>query len=124
MFNFWIVLFNKYHFNGNKATTAHQKGLLRSNTSTLSAFPADFGAPWLYSAQLHDITQAMKKLTIIIEKTKDLYSAFAENMEGIYGGGNTIEEAKASINTSINLYEKHNNLKPQEYEITYVVKPT
>jgi predicted RNase H-like HicB family nuclease len=60
----------------------------------------------------------MKKLTIIIEKTKDLYSAFAENMEGIYGGGNTIEEAKASINTSINLYEKHNNLKPQEYEIT------
>jgi predicted RNase H-like HicB family nuclease len=90
----------------------------------LSAFPTDLGAPWLYSAQLHDITQAMKKLTIIIEKTKDLYSAFAENMEGIYGGGNTIEEAKASINTSINLYEKHNNLKPQEYEITYKVITT
>jgi predicted RNase H-like HicB family nuclease len=66
----------------------------------------------------------MKKLTIIIEKTKDMYSAFAENMEGIYGGGNTIEEAKASINTSINLYEKHNNLKPQVYEITYKVITT
>jgi predicted RNase H-like HicB family nuclease len=63
----------------------------------------------------------MKKLTIIIEKTKDMYSAFAENMEGIYGGGNTIEEAKESINTSLKLYEKHNNLKPQEYEITYQV---
>ena len=66
----------------------------------------------------------MKKLTIIIEKTKDLYSAFAENMEGIYGGGNTIEEAKASINISLKLYQKHNNLKPQEYEITYKVITT
>ncbi|MFZ9214933.1 MAG: hypothetical protein ACO21S_07120 [Sediminibacterium sp.] len=63
----------------------------------------------------------MKKLTIIIEKTKDMYSAFAENMEGIYGGGNTIQEAKASINTSLKLYEKHNNLKPQAYEITYQI---
>jgi predicted RNase H-like HicB family nuclease len=90
----------------------------------LSAFPADLGAPWLYSAQLHDITLAMKKLTIIIEKTKDMYSAFAENMEGIYGGGNTIEEAKASINISLKLYQKHNNLKMQDYEITYQVKPT
>jgi predicted RNase H-like HicB family nuclease len=63
----------------------------------------------------------MKKLTIIIEKTKDMYSSYAENMEGIYGGGNTIEEAKESINTSIKLYEKHNNLKPQEYEMTYKI---
>jgi predicted RNase H-like HicB family nuclease len=66
----------------------------------------------------------MKKLTIIIEKTKDMYSAYADNMEGIYVGGNTIEEAKESINTSIKLYQKHNNLKPQEYEMTYEVKPT
>ena len=71
--------------------------------------------------QLDDITLAMKKLTIIIEKTKDMYSSYAENMEGIYGGGNTIEEAKESINTSIKLYEKHNNLKPQEYEMTYKI---
>ncbi len=66
----------------------------------------------------------MKKLTIIIEKTKDMYTAYAENMEGIYGGGNTIQEAKASINTSLKLYHKHNNLKPQEYEITYKVITT
>ncbi len=63
----------------------------------------------------------MKKLTIIIEKTIDMYSAYAENMEGIYGGGNTIQEAKESINTSLKLFEKHNNLKPQEYEITYKI---
>ncbi len=76
------------------------------------------------SAQLDDITLAMKKLTIIIERAKDMYSAYAENMEGIYGGGNTIEEAKESINTSIKLYEKHNNLKPQEYEMTYKIITT
>jgi predicted RNase H-like HicB family nuclease len=63
----------------------------------------------------------MKQLTIIIEKTKDLYSAYAENMEGIYGGGNTIEEAKESINTSLKLYEKYNNLTKQDYEITYKI---
>ena len=74
--------------------------------------------------QLDDITLAMKKLTIIIEKTKDMYSSYAENMEGIYGGGNTIEEAKESINTSIKLYQKHNNLKPQEYEMTYKIITT
>ena len=67
------------------------------------------------------LTLAMKQLTIIIEKTKDMYSAYAENMEGIYGGGNTIEEAKESINTSIKLYHKHNNLKMQDYEITYKI---
>lgn len=63
----------------------------------------------------------MKKLTIIIEKTKDLYNAYAENMKGIYGGGNTIEEAKESINTSLKLYNKYNNIKTQEYEITYKI---
>jgi hypothetical protein len=66
----------------------------------------------------------MKQLTIIIEKTKDLYSAYEENMDGIYGGGGTIDEAKESINTSLKLYEKYNNLTKQEYEITYMVKPT
>jgi predicted RNase H-like HicB family nuclease len=50
-----------------------------------------------------------------------MYSAHAENMEGIYGGGNTIDEAKESINTSLKLYEKYNNLTKQEYEITYKI---
>ncbi len=66
----------------------------------------------------------MKQLTIVIEKTKDMYSAYAENMEGIYGGGNTIEEAKESINTSLKLYSNHNNRNKQDYEMTYKVKPT
>ncbi len=77
--------------------------------------------PSLTQSNCSDITLAMKQLTIIIEKTKDLYSAYADNMKGIYGGGNTIEEAKESINTSLKLYQKHNNIKPQEYEITYKI---
>jgi predicted RNase H-like HicB family nuclease len=63
----------------------------------------------------------MKQLTIIIEKTKDMYSAYAKNMEGIYGGGKTIEETKESINTSIKLYEKYNKLTKRDYEITYKI---
>ena len=64
----------------------------------------------------------MKAITIIIEKTKDMYTAYAKNLEGIYGGGDTIEEAKASIETSIKLYNKYNKLDPQEYSITYEIK--
>jgi predicted RNase H-like HicB family nuclease len=50
----------------------------------------------------------MKNIKIIIEKTKDMYTAYAENAEGIYGGGETIDEAKSSILTSIKLYENYN----------------
>ncbi len=87
-------------------------------------FPANRTLLGLWQGLLGDLTLLMNAIKIIIEKTKDMYTAYAENMEGIYGGGNTIEEAKASINTSIKLNEKHNKLKPQEYEITYIVKPT
>ena len=64
----------------------------------------------------------MKTIKIIIEKTKDMYTAYAENAEGIYGGGNTIEEAKASIETSIKLYNKYNKLNPEAYSIAYEIK--
>jgi hypothetical protein len=52
-----------------------------------------------------------------------MYTAYAENTEGIYGGGGTIEEAKASIATSIKLYNKYNKLDPEAYSINYVIKP-
>lgn len=67
----------------------------------------------------------MKTLKVIIEKSKDHFSAYAENAEGIYGAGNTPEEAKKSIMESIRLLKKHN--KPEsvpailndEYKIAY-----
>jgi predicted RNase H-like HicB family nuclease len=73
---------------------------------------------------LGDLTVPMKSIKIIIEKTKDMYTAYAENAEGIYGGGNTIDEAKASIQTSIKLYNKYNKLDPEAYSITYEIKNT
>ena len=36
----------------------------------------------------------------------------------------SLEEAKESINTSLKLYRKHNNLKLLEYEITYKIITT
>jgi predicted RNase H-like HicB family nuclease len=66
----------------------------------------------------------MKHIKIIIEKTKDNYSAYAENLEGIYGGGETVAEAKQSILDAIKLYKKYNKksipkVLEGEYEIIY-----
>ena len=53
----------------------------------------------------------MKLVKIIIEKSTDHYSAFAENVKGIYGAGDTPEEAKQSILEAIALLKKYN--KPE-----------
>lgn len=67
----------------------------------------------------------MKQVKIVIEKSKDHYSAYSENVEGIYGAGDTPDEAKQSILYAIRLLKKHN--KPQNipailkanYEVVY-----
>jgi predicted RNase H-like HicB family nuclease len=65
----------------------------------------------------------MKTVKIIIEKSKDMYSAYAENIEGIYGGGDTVAEAKQSIINAISLYKKYNTSVPailkSRYGIVY-----
>jgi predicted RNase H-like HicB family nuclease len=52
-----------------------------------------------------------------------MFSAYAENVEGIYGGGNTVTEAKQSIVDAICLYKKHNKHVPAifkgEYKLVY-----
>ena len=53
----------------------------------------------------------MKPIKVIIEKTKDMYSSYAENVPGIYGGGDTVEEAKNSILDAIRLLIEHNDKK-------------
>ncbi|MCT1525646.1 type II toxin-antitoxin system HicB family antitoxin [Sphingobacterium hotanense] len=45
----------------------------------------------------------MRTLKIIIERSDDMFSAYAENAEGIYGGGDTVEEAKKSILDAIDI---------------------
>ena len=67
----------------------------------------------------------MKQIKIVIERSADLFSSYAENVEGIYGGGNTVEEAKQSIEDSIRLLKKHNrkenipDILKEDYEVVY-----
>ena len=43
----------------------------------------------------------METIKIIIEKTKDLYSAYAANARGIYAGGHTRAELFARNGTAV-----------------------
>ncbi len=52
-----------------------------------------------------------KRITIIIERSDDSFSAWADKIPGIYGHGDTVEEAKASALTGLELYKKHNAAK-------------
>ena len=51
----------------------------------------------------------MKQITIIVERTNDMFSCYAENVAGIYGGGETLQEAKKSVMEAIELYKKYNS---------------
>jgi predicted RNase H-like HicB family nuclease len=53
-------------------------------------------------------TQTIKKIKIIIERSNDSYSAYAANVTGIYGQGNTVDEAKQSALTGLELLKKYN----------------
>ena len=43
----------------------------------------------------------MKKIVIVIERSADLFDAYSDNCDGIYGAGNSIEECKKDIELSI-----------------------
>jgi len=67
----------------------------------------------------------MKTLKIVIERSADVFGAYAENAEGIYGGGDTVEEAKQSILDAIQIIKKEftpeniPSVLTGEYEIVY-----
>ncbi len=68
----------------------------------------------------------MRIIKIIVEETKDGFSAYADNVEGIYAGGETLNEVKSSILNAIKLL-KENNLEDSipeilkgEYQIMYI----
>lgn len=62
------------------------------------------------------------KIKIIIEKSKDSYSAYAENVEGIYGAGDTIKEVKKSIEESIALHKEYSDSMPKELKGNYTLE--
>lgn len=67
----------------------------------------------------------MKRIEIIVERTKDLFTAYSNNCEGIYGAGNTLDEVKEDVRTSIGQIKKEipeerwpNEIKG-EYEVVF-----
>lgn len=50
----------------------------------------------------------MKQIKIIIERSIGLYSCYTENVDGIYGAGDTVEEAKLSILDAIEIVKEIN----------------
>lgn len=67
----------------------------------------------------------MKQIKVVIEKSNDHYSSYAENVEGVYGGGETPEQAKQSIIDAIKLLKKYNkpanipSILKGNYELIY-----
>jgi len=53
----------------------------------------------------------MKTLRIIIEKSKDYFDAYADNCEGVYGAGETVEEAKENVLNGLDLLIKSTDPK-------------
>jgi hypothetical protein len=64
----------------------------------------------------------MKSIKIIIERSQDMFTAFAENVRGISGGGNTVAEAKQSILDCIDILKEMDNppsVLLKEYVLVY-----
>jgi predicted RNase H-like HicB family nuclease len=58
------------------------------------------------------VKKEVKKNKIIIERSDDACSVYAKNVPGIYGMGNTVDEAKQSALAGLQLLIKHN--KPEK----------
>jgi predicted RNase H-like HicB family nuclease len=64
-------------------------------------------------------------IKVVIGRSKDNFGAYTDNVEGIYGGGDTVEEAKQSIINAIRLYKEYNtaenipNILKGDYELVY-----
>lgn len=66
----------------------------------------------------------MEKLIIQIGASSNHFGAYAENCPGIYGAGDTVQEAKASVLEGLRLFIEHNqgqlpDILRGEYEIEY-----
>ncbi len=58
----------------------------------------------------------MGKIKVTIEKGPELFDAWTDDVPGIYGTGNTINEVKQSILDAIVIYKSNNSIIPAELE--------
>lgn len=66
----------------------------------------------------------MKTLKAILSKGPDDFGAWFENLEGVYGAGATVAEAKKNLMDGLALYAKHNKnapawIKNKAYKMVY-----
>jgi len=65
----------------------------------------------------------MNKLIITISKGKQTYGAWIDGLPGVYGQGDTVDEAKKELISGLELYLKYNEEIPDalngEYEFEY-----
>lgn len=66
----------------------------------------------------------MKTLRAIFSKGPEDFGAWFEGLEGVYGAGTTVAEAKKNLEDGLGLYVKHNRtipawLKNKSYKIVY-----
>jgi predicted RNase H-like HicB family nuclease len=66
----------------------------------------------------------MKTLKAILSKGPDDFGAWFENLEGVYGAGATVGEAKKNLMDGLALYAKHNQdapawIKNKAYKVVY-----
>lgn len=61
----------------------------------------------------------MKNIKIVIEKSENFYWAFADNMQGITAGGETVQEVKNNILESIEIQKELGNIPNEKYELSY-----
>lgn len=62
----------------------------------------------------------MEKIIVTIAKGKENYGAWIENFPGVYGQGDTVEEAKTSLSEGLAAYIKHNAELPDILKGEYV----
>ncbi|HEX5151854.1 MAG TPA: hypothetical protein VFW07_10415 [Parafilimonas sp.] len=66
-----------------------------------------------------------RKIIIIIERSNDAFSSYAENVSGVYGMGDTVEEAKQSALEGMELLKKYNepenipDILKGDYEVVF-----
>lgn len=66
----------------------------------------------------------MKTLKAILSKGPDDFGAWFENVEGVYGAGTTVAEAKKNLLDGLELYAKYNQgapawMKDKTFKIVY-----
>ena len=66
----------------------------------------------------------MKTLRAILSKGPDDFGAWFKNLEGVYGAGATVAEAKKNLMDGLGLYAKHNQDAPawignKAYQVVY-----